>query len=79
MGTILTPDQMRDLLSTLLEGAAGGTHDEWRHAVGPVEKLTTHLNMHCNWTVHPEGNRKQITAIERAVDIVRIEHPYVAP
>ena len=76
---VLTPDKMRDLLAELLEGAAGGTRDQWLDAIGPVEKLPTHLNLHCNWTVYPAGNRKQMTAIERAVDIVRIEHPYVAP
>jgi len=79
MASILTPDQLRDLLATLLEGAAGGDHDDWLRAIGPVEKLPTHLNLHCNWTVHPKGKTAEIAAIRRAVELVRAEHPYVAP
>lgn len=79
MASILTPDQLRDLLATLLEGAAGGTHDDWLRAIGPVEKLPTHLNLHCNWAVHPKGKKSELAAIARAVEVVRAEHPYVAP
>lgn len=79
MASVLTPDDLRDLLATLLEGAAGGTHEAWADAIGPVEKLPTHLNMHCNWTVYPAGTAQEMRAIDRAVDIVRAEHPYVAP
>lgn len=79
MASILTPDQMRDLLATLLEGAAGGAHDDWLRAIGPVEKLPTHLNLHSNWRVHPKGKKAELAAIEHAVELVRAEHPYVAP
>jgi hypothetical protein len=79
MASILTPDQMRDLLATLLEGAAGGTCEAWFDAIGPVEKLPTHLNLRCNWAVHPKGKKSERDAVERAVAIVRQEHPYVAP
>ncbi|WP_342248590.1 hypothetical protein [Sphingomonas sp. OTU376] len=79
MAIIMTPEQLRDLLATLLEGAAGGTHDAWLRAIGPVEKLPTHLNITCNWAVHPKGTAAQKNAIARAVELVREEHPYVAP
>ena len=75
MGRPLTPDQMRDLLATLLEGAAGGSHDDWLAAIGPVEKLSTHLNLHCNWRIAPTGKKAELAAIRRAVDLVRAEHP----
>jgi hypothetical protein len=79
MASVPTPDELRDLLATLLEGAAGGTHDSWLRAIGPVENLPTHKNIHCNWRVHPKGTPAQRAAIERAVEIVREEHPYAAP
>ena len=76
---IHTPDQLRDLHATMLEGAAGGAREHWLDVIGPVEKLPTHLNLHCNWAVHPKGKKAELAAIERAVELVRAEHPYVAP
>lgn len=77
MASIMTPNQMRDLLADLLQGAAGGERDHWLDAIGPVEQLPTHLNVRGNWRVHPKGEKSEIEAIERAVEIVRQEHPYV--
>lgn len=74
----LNPDEMRDLLATLLEGAAGGARENWLRALGPVEQLPTHLNVRCNWRVRPKGKKAELAAIERAVELVRAEHPYVA-
>lgn len=79
MASVLTPDELRDLLATLLEGAAGGTRDEWLLAIGQIEKLPTHLNLQCNWRVHPKGRKAELAAIEHAVEVVRAEHPFVAP
>jgi len=78
MASILTPEEMRELLATLLEGAAGETHEGWLRAIGPVEKLPTHTNVRCNWAVHPKGTAAQKKAITRAVELVREQHPYVA-
>ena len=78
MTAIMTPGEMRDFLATLLEGAAGGTRDRWFSAIGPVEKLPTHLNLRSNWAVHPKGKKLEREAVERAVEIARREHPYVA-
>ena len=78
MASILTPNELRELLATLLEGAAGGEHDAWLRAIGPVEKLPTHFNLHCNWRVSPKGKSAERKAIAQAVELVRQEHPYVA-
>lgn len=78
MANILTPDQLRDLLATLLEGAAGGARADWLRTIGQVEKLPTHLNLHCNWAVHPSGSSAEREAVRAAVNVVRSEHPYVA-
>jgi hypothetical protein len=77
MASVMTPDQMADLLATLLEGAAGGTHEHWLKVLGPVEQLPTHLNIRCNWRVHPKAGKRDLAAIKEAIEIVRAEHPYV--
>jgi hypothetical protein len=77
MASIMTPGEMAELLATLLEGAAGGSHDHWLNALGPVEQLPTHLNLHCNWRVQPKAGKRDLAAIKRAIEIVRAEHPYV--
>ena len=75
---IMKPSQLRDLLAALLEGAAGKPADHWRKAIGEVEELKPiHSYVQGNWRVQPKGTKKDIAAIERAVDVVRAEHPYV--
>lgn len=78
MTSLLTRVELRDLLATLLEGAAGGKREDWLRAIGAVEKLPTHLNVRSNWAVHPKGKAAELAAIKRAVELVRAEHPYVA-
>lgn len=74
----LTPNEMRDLLAEMLEGAAGKTRAYWRKAIGPVEHLTPiHMHVRCNWRVHPQGTAGDVEVIGRAVEIVRSQHPYV--
>jgi hypothetical protein len=75
---IPTPSQMQDLLAELLEGATSGTREHWRRAIGDVEQLPTHFNVRSNWQVHPRGSKRDLEAIQKAVDLVRQEHPYVA-
>lgn len=77
MATVMTPAEMADLLATLLEGAAGGTHDHWLKALGPVEHLPIHTNVRCNWRVEPKAGKRDLAAIKCAIEIVRAEHPYV--
>jgi len=79
MGSVMTPEAMREFLATLLQGAAGETRDHWERAIGPVEKLPIHLNLHCNWRIRPKASKRDMRAIEHAVALVRTEHPYVAP
>ncbi|UZK67805.1 hypothetical protein [Sphingomonas sp. M1-B02] len=79
MAIIMTPIAMRELLVTHLEGAAGENRAHWERAIGPVEKLPTHLNLHCNWGIEPKASDRDIHTIEQAVALVRAEYPYVAP
>lgn len=78
MVTVPTPDELAEILVTMLVGAAGGTPAKWRKALGPVEKLPTWQNVRCNWRVSPKGSAADLATIEKAVEIVREAHPYVA-
>ena len=71
-----TADEIRDLLATLLAGAAGGTEAEWTALVGPVTVHPIWLKAACNWRVEPNGTTDQIEAIEKAVAVVAEAHPY---
>ena len=75
---IHTPEEMADLLATLLVGAAGGTKEAWAEKIGDVEKLPIALNVRSNWQVLPKGRAADKAAIAKAVDVVRAQHPYVA-
>lgn len=78
MASVMTPEQMRDFLAELLEGAAGGTREHWLRAIGPVEALMpVHLNIRGNWRVSPTASKRDRAAIDRAVALVQAEHPYV--
>uniref|UniRef100_UPI0035C9F4E4 hypothetical protein n=1 Tax=uncultured Sphingomonas sp. TaxID=158754 RepID=UPI0035C9F4E4 len=76
--TVPTAAELRDTLAHILAGAAGGTEEEWRAAIGEIEKLPTWANIRSNWAVHPTGSAKQLAAIEKAVEVVRAAQPYVA-
>ncbi len=70
-----TPDELTDLLATVIAGVAGGTKARWRKAIGPVEQLPTWCNIHCNWRVTARGSDEDRAVVEQAVAIVRAEHP----
>jgi len=73
-----TPDELRDLLATVITGVAGGGDEAWRDAIGPVTKLPIATNARCNWRVTPQGSHAELGVIRTAVEIVRAAHPYVA-
>ena len=75
---ILSPSQMQDLLAELLEGAAGNTRDHWRRAIGELEQLPTRFHVRSNWRVRPRGRKRDLEAVEQAVEVARQKHPYVA-
>lgn len=77
MADPLTPTELRDLLATLLSGAAGKDEATWREKVGPVEKRPILENIASNWRVMPTGTGADVAAIGKAVEVVRAAHPYV--
>lgn len=78
MAEIPTPAQLRDLLVTLLEGAAGGSAAHWRNAIGDIEAKPLWSHIRSNWEIHPRGRKADVEAIEKAAEIVRDAHPYVS-
>lgn len=76
--TYPAPTEMADLLAEVVAGVAGGSKAAWRRRVGKVEQLPTWRHVTHNWRVVPTGTAEQRDVIERAVAVVRAEHPYVA-
>lgn len=72
-----TGDEMRDMLAHIIAGVAGDEEEAWRKRVS-VEKVPIWKFVRHNWLVHPKGTAKQRELIEKAVEIVRAEHPYIA-
>ena len=56
----------------------GGTHRQWRLALGPIRVLNRETHPHCNWSVTPSGTPREIAAIERLLDTARLDYPLVA-
>lgn len=73
-----TPEELRDLLATVIAGAAGGDEGHWRELVGAVTKLPLATNVLSNWSIAPAGKKAERAVIEQAAAIVRAEHPYVS-
>ena len=74
----MSPNEIADLLATVIAGAAGGTKARWRKAIGPLEKLPTWRYVRFNWRVTPRVKSEERKIIDQAVEIVRAEHPYIA-
>lgn len=72
-----TAEELAQLLASVIAGVAGGTPGKWRKVIGPVERLPTWCNIHCNWRITPKGTDEQREIVEQAVAVVRAEHPYI--
>ena len=73
----MTASELHHLLTSTLVRMRGGDRVRWRKAVGQIKVYPLSTHPHCNWDVRPAGSAAEIVAVERAVDIVRGEHPYI--
>lgn len=73
----LTPDELRDLLATILAGAAGGDATAWLKLIGPVTRVHLAVSPATNWALSPTGTPAKRKVVAQAIGIVRAEHPYV--
>lgn len=72
-----SPNELAALLAHILADTTDGDEESWREIIGPVHKLPVIDNVQCNWVVIPGGTAKQRSAVAKAVEVVRAEHPYV--
>ncbi|MFS0771211.1 hypothetical protein [Sphingomonas sp. 1P08PE] len=72
------PDEIADLPAEVIAVVAGGRKMTWRRRIGAVERLPTWKHVKHNWCVTPIGTVEEKDLVERAVEIVRSEHPYIA-
>lgn len=75
---VLSADELGDLLVKIIQGVAGGTAAGWRKAIGKIQRVETWRFVAFNWLVTPTGSAAQRATVEKAVAIVRAEHPYIA-
>ncbi|MEN2787243.1 hypothetical protein ACFOKI_04940 [Sphingomonas qilianensis] len=73
----MTASDLQDLLIARLVRSSGGTARRWRMAIGPVRVRSADSYTHCNWEVDPSGTPPEVAAIERLLDTVRLERPFV--
>jgi hypothetical protein len=77
MSDILTATALRALLVSLLAGATGSSEDKWRKVIGEVVLHPLTGRIDTNWTVAVKGSAADRGAAEKAIALVRGEHPYV--
>ena len=72
-----TASQLHELLVTTLTRKAGGPPRRWRSAIGAIRLYDRATHPHCNWAVNPSGTPREVAAIEKLLDTVRLSHPIV--
>jgi hypothetical protein len=73
----VTAGELRNLLVTTLAGTRGGGRAHWRRAVADIKVYPVETHPHCNWEVRAAGSAREIAEVERAVDRLRADHPFV--
>lgn len=71
-----TSDEIANLLAHVIAGVAGGREAEWKKRI-TIGRVPTWRFVRYNWLVEPSGTAAQREVIEKAVAIVRAEHPYI--
>jgi hypothetical protein len=74
-----TVSQIQELLVTTLVRQAGGPPRRWRSAIGAIRLHDRATHPHCNWSVHPSGSPRDVAAVEKLLDTIRLSHPIVLP
>lgn len=74
----MTAAELQSLLIARLVRSAGGSPRQWRIAIGPIRLHDLATHAHCNWSIAPSGSAREIAAIEKLLDTVRLTHPIVS-
>jgi hypothetical protein len=73
----MTSAELRDLIVRHLARANGGGTTRWRRSIGELKVYSRSTHSHCNWDVRPSGTAFEMGQVEKAVDVVRLKHPFV--
>jgi hypothetical protein len=74
----MTAIELRDLIVRRLIRENGGSTLRWRNVIGELRVYSRHTHAHSNWDARPSGASGDVALVERAVDQVRLQHPFVA-
>ena len=69
--------ELQDLIVRTLVRTCGGSPRSWRTAVGPIKLYDLATHAHCNWSIAPSGDVREVARIERLMDRLRLDHPIV--
>ena len=78
MSETLTTSALRALIVSLLAGATGSSEEKWREVLSGIEihAFTDRGALLCNWSPVAKGSPADLKAVRKAVEIVRVEHPF---
>jgi len=74
----MTAAELRDLIIRRLVRENGGGTVRWRNVLGELRVYSRDTHAHCNWDARPSGASRDVALVERAVDQLRLQHPFVA-
>jgi len=69
--------ELRDLIIRQVARDKGGGMIRWRKTLGDLRVYPRSTHAHCNWDARPTGPPDEVAAIEKVVDHVRLQHPFV--
>ena len=74
-----TPDatELRDKLVALLAAATVTPSQTWEQVLGHVDVCPVAVGKSTNWRISSFGNRSQTNLIEKAVEVIRADFPFV--
>ncbi|MDO7836736.1 hypothetical protein Q4610_16940 [Sphingobium sp. HBC34] len=71
----MTREMMNDLMVARLLRDHGRSKHHWRKVIGPIRLYARDTHPHCNWTLTPTGDMRDVALIENLLDDLRMAHP----
>jgi hypothetical protein len=73
----MTASELRDLIVHRLAKERGGGTTRWRRVIGPLQVYSRTTHAHCNWEARPSGPAQDVIFVEKIVDTLRSDYPFV--
>lgn len=74
----MTVHELQEFIVRHLAREYGGGTARWRRALGAIKVYSRATHAHCNWDARPSGAIQDVARIERAIDAVRLQNPFVS-